>query len=685
MPQKTHLRRLLSGALIAIVATALAAGFLGGAAMADEPVVDQPVAVGQPVTTPAEQPTTVGDAGEAAVPSDTPGEPVATDPVTTEPVTTEPVTTDPAARPATPVLIDDRGVRHVDAGPENNKITSAGTDFWVAFNSIGQVNTVPLPTMNLYITGTPGTTGTAKAEGVPDWKHFTIGPDGSATVIMDPTVRARYYDDRLWWWAVDRIKTVPAGNGAPGYMVPTAVHIETSANVTVQVHNRPSGDAEGYLALPTQALGTDYMVLDRTVENDIPATEYRAYMGKLSIVAPADNTHVVVVPKPGTGLKPFGLTLSKWQVYELEIGAQDLATWPTSGFTGTNITSDQPVAVFTATESPLAVEQMVPINTWGKNFVTYPLTTGNEQIYRVVAIKDGTQVSINTAGATQTQTLSAGQFYEWRSTQAMSITATQPVQVAQFVNLRGFEPPANSSPWMSLIYPVEQGFTDSAWITPVNSGPNWDTDTYHWGGILTNYVNVTAPTANTSDVRLDGNPVGGWSAIPGSSYSGTTVQVSANSVHRLTSPVPIVAVAYGNAGYTGYPTPNGYGWPVGWGIATAPRHFSAEKSTFTISPEPDPYDRSTWVPADGVSSYTLTVTARDTDGELMKELDLAGFTFSCQNKAITITGVVNNGDGTYSAQATSTQMVFFATVLVTYREKEDNPQVGRTLPILFSL
>jgi len=640
----------------------MSAIFIGGAAVADEPgwgdapttntpVTDVPVTdtagtdtADAPTTTTADTPTTTADA-----------------PTTTADAPTTTATDTTPTTPPKPQWLEDMGKPTpndpVQPGQVNNQVTSSGKDFWMAFPRTSTATSwwPVAPPLNLYITGTPGTTGTIRAEKINVGASFTIGADGCASVVLDPKARSGYYDDLLWWWSIDSIPKRYLGPGL-GWSTSNGIHIEASANVTIQAYDRMTHGPEGFLVLPTKALGTSYMLLDRTFEKELPANQWAWRVSKYTIVATQDNTQIHIEPKPGTLAEPRTITLNKWEIYEGSTGAKDLGTWPSTGYTGTTITSDKPVVVYASNKDPMAVEQMVPTNTWGTSFMTYPLRLQTKTMYRVVALNDGTQVNITGQG---TQTLSAGGFYEWRADgQAQSITSNQPVQVAQFAQneaLQDMDHIYIGGPWEALIYPTDQGLLDSSWRTPwydPASLAGASDDPSAWGYPYNQYpkswVNITAPTANTGDVRLDGAPVSGWTAIPGSSYSGTSVQVPNDSVHRLTSPVPVNAVAYGDT----------YGWAVGWGVATVEQEFSREKSTFAVSPTPDPTDRSTWVPADGVSAYTLTVTARDTNGEVIKNLDVARLSLECWNPAIKISPIVNNGDGTYTAQATSESMVF---------------------------
>ena len=88
--------------------------------------------------------------------------------------------------------------------------------------------------------------------------------------------------------------------------------------------------------------------------------------------------------------------------------------------TGTRIVADKPVAAFGANNCanvPVGVsfcdhivEELTPVDTWGRRFATMPLATrSGGDTFRIVAAEAGTTVKID--GAT-VATLGAGEFHE---------------------------------------------------------------------------------------------------------------------------------------------------------------------------------------------------------------------------------------------------------------------------------
>jgi len=94
--------------------------------------------------------------------------------------------------------------------------------------------------------------------------------------------------------------------------------------------------------------------------------------------------------------------------------------------------------------------------------------------------------------------------------------------------------------------------------------------------------------------------------------------------------------------------------------------FSYARSSFKVSPEAQLWKRSTWAIA-GEDSYTLTLKARDTNGDLMKDLDIDDIEFFASGRDVDVSGVTNNGDGTYSAEVTADAYSRYSTAWVQYK------------------
>jgi hypothetical protein len=326
-----------------------------------------------------------------------------------------------------------------------------------------------------------------------------------------------------------------------------AVHISANVPVTAYGFTRDSWSADGYQALPTAMLGTNYIVLS-----------YAGYYSTFALLATEDNTHVTVTPTVDIDGWSAGetreLVLQRGQTYRTQKSSQ------ISGivdFTGTTIVSDKPVAVyggdtiaFVPTNCPwgdFLIEQMPPVNIWGQHFATMPLDgRSGGDTFRCLASQDGTQVSIN---GKVMATLGHGQFYEQIIDGPSIILATKPILVAQYANGSTYDGMLGD-PFMMLIVPVEQygGNCLLDALSLVGSRHYWEDPGWNTvdGVDYISYMNLIVYGQGTNDVWLDGQSVSAdlFQKIGGSEYYGAQVAIS-NGTHSVSSAFPIQACVYG--------------------------------------------------------------------------------------------------------------------------------------------
>jgi len=390
-----------------------------------------------------------------------------------------------------------------------------GTDFWLMFNR----NYASTPELYLFLSGETATTGEVSVPGEAVPRSFTITPGTVTTITIPASVMA----------------TTTDGVSA------TAIHVTAEAEIFVYGLNRYQSTTDAFLGLPTDILGTEYLVMS------YPGLS-STYGSLFGVVASEDATQVSVTLRADsnghTAGVPYTVMLSRGQAYQI-------ITDTNADLTGTLVTADKPVAVFGGTRCaniPTSygacdhlVEELTPTQAWGREFVTMPLATRlNGDTFRVLADQDGTSVSIN---GTVVATLDRGQFHEQIIEGPATISASGPVLVAQFSNGTDYDD-VTSDPFMMLIPPYEQ-FVASYNITTPPSGFD------------INYVNVVAPDGAVGAVQVDGValPAESFTSIGLSGFSGTQVALDPGS-HTLTGPLPFGAFVYGFAradsyGYAG--------------------------------------------------------------------------------------------------------------------------------------
>jgi hypothetical protein len=437
---------------------------------------------------------------------------------------------------------------------------SKGREFWLAFQQ--NLSTAEL---TLFITSAEATTGRVEIPGLGFSTVFTISP-GQVTPVEIPSEAE-----------------LATADGVEN----KGIHVTADHEITIYGLNRVLYTTDAYLGLPTDILGTDYVVLGYGNVNLLNGTQF-------SVVATEPDTQVTITPKAPTTTHPVGvpytLTLQQGQTYQFRSTAPAPAD-----VSGTIITSNKPIAVFGGHQCANIpdgmtgacdniVEQIPPTTTWGKSFVTVPLATRMRgDTFRFLASTDGTQVTVN---GTVVANLNRGQVHQMLITGMAHITSTQPLLVAQYSNGSSFDG-VTSDPFMMLIPPYEQFLPGYTVTTPAS-------------GFVTNFINVVVPNAATNALKLDGVlvPESRFTPIGASGFSGAQLAVALGS-HSLVAPLPFGVFMYGFDYY------DSYGYPGGASLSPI-----AVATTLTVAPKTG----SSLIHAE----HCLTATVLDQNGDVVE-------------------------------------------------------------------
>jgi hypothetical protein len=280
-------------------------------------------------------------------------------------------------------------------------------------------------------------------------------------------------------------------------------------------------------------------------------------------------------------------TLGPYDVLNLETAEQQASldnpgALSPADMTGTVVEATKPVAVFSGNERGIAPlgndvsahpdgepddlcctehmeEQVFPTTSWGKQFVVTrsPVRSSHESwrepdLYRVMADKDGTEVTTNLDGGSSSFSLNAGEWKDFSTQKPFILEANkaisiQQVQVSQSW-VREWKQGHGGDPSMLQFPPYEQFRKDYVFLVP--------------GTFTTDYVVLAAPVGTV--VKLDGGDIDGdeFSSIcteeqvgevDGTMYKAVTCPVE-DGTHRLESSKPVGLMVYGyhSVGSYGY-------------------------------------------------------------------------------------------------------------------------------------
>ncbi len=410
---------------------------------------------------------------------------------------------------------------------------------------------------SLLVTSETNNSGQVQIPGIGYSTSFTVS-SGSSTVLSIP---------------------LAAEIGVSDSVTQLGIHLISQNPVAVYGISYEPHSTDGYLGLPVNALGNHYISLAYTNSQTITGVSTG-----FAVAGIQNGTSVTITPaltvSTRTAGAPYIVALNSGDLYQLQDGDQG------GDLTGTLIDSNQPVAVWgsnscadipaTVYTCNFIVEQLWPLQWWGTNFITMPITGRAGDTFRVLASQDGTNVSVSGAQAVN---LNRGKFLEQILSAPSSISSNYPIYVMQYSNGHLWDNAAVGDPSMITIPPVNEYASDYLAAMPAT-------------GFTYNYENITVSASGAGGIVLDGAsiPAAAFSPIGSSGYSGAVVTVTAGN-HHLNGSVPFGLVEYGSD------TRDAYGYPAGvLFITDTPTSTPTATPTPTVTPTPTPTSTPTITP-----------------------------------------------------------------------------------------
>lgn len=270
------------------------------------------------------------------------------------------------------------------------------------------------------------------------------------------------------------------------------IKVIASAPISLYASNYSSYSYDATIILPTSAIGTDYII--QTYENELWAKE-------CAIVATKDNTQVTITPHAKTTTDrvknvPFVVTLNEGETYQI------MSLDENNDFSGSQIHSSKPIAVFAGhrcanvpTGNPWCdhiVEQQMPVNMWGKQFVVTKTLGQNGNHVILTASYDNTQIKIN---GTLITTIAAFESYEYRITENSAFIETSEPSTCYLYIEGARNNGMYGDPSSVYITPIEQQ------ISQLNFA------TFQSDISRTHSVNIVTTATGAAFMQLDGSSI----------------------------------------------------------------------------------------------------------------------------------------------------------------------------------
>ncbi len=398
--------------------------------------------------------------------------------------------------------------------------------------------------------------------------HFSIYFGQSTTPYLSSTLQPNTpYQWRPPWTIVE-----PIGSEN---IEKKAIHIVSDQPMNIFAMNWSPSSADAAVIFPVDAIGDEYyaMCYDAHIDEQANGSPGNGKNSEFLVVASEDNTKISITPTKVTDqLKPanvpFQITLNKGELYQVQ--SMNHANLAGQGdLTGSYVKSDKPIAFYsgswsTTIPADLTVsawdhlyEQIPPVRSWGRKFVTVPLKGRSEDRFRIIASEDKTNIRI---GNNNPFVLSKGKFYEFvlKQDQPSLIESDHPILLAQFMVSNSIDRPPGISqanwdgdPLMLIISPVDQTRENVAFVA--YDSPNIKSKYY---------VNVVTKIESSSYISLDGSPII-FQTLPNTGYSYAQIAITKGN-HNMNSSMPgngFIAYVYGYGGVESY----GYG--VGFNLS----------------------------------------------------------------------------------------------------------------------
>ncbi|MCX7929543.1 MAG: hypothetical protein N2663_02340 [Chlorobi bacterium] len=414
-----------------------------------------------------------------------------------------------------------------------------------------------------------------------------------------------------------------------------AARITADDPVSVYVYNGKSVSSDGYLAIPVQSWGKEYIHLGWP-----DFREFRNWKGGFAIVAAYPDTRVTFqLRKPNIG--DYGVTSARtekgrrygavWTVTlqpgQCYLVQGDGTTRGEFDLSGSIVQATKPIGFISYHQRTMVpcfdifngrdhmIEMIPPTSMWGRNYVSVEYEReGYGDFFRVVALQDGTNIVCTSYDFKTKQKLEevimAGlRRGETRSVPDAGLVVTGPKQATgirgmsvwrsnkpfflmQYSASAEWDNASLFDPFMIYIVPVEQYTKSTIFQSPSNPAYS-----RHRFNLLVS-ANINDPEQNDiRSIKLDGRPITTLAPdILGNRIPGTNIHYArlfvTNGPHLIEGDAPFGAYIYGWGSF------DSYGWPA----ATAYRKLDEFDSI------PPPLSRSSEC---GDYLYTATETGQD--------------------------------------------------------------------------
>ncbi len=469
--------------------------------------------------------------------------------------------------------------------------SSRGTEFWIAIPPNEIPNYILNQRMEIYVTSNVNTDVTLEYP-ADNYKVTKRVNALEITTFADPVSGRRNHEN--YHWEIYESETI----------LRKGIHIYSEDSISVYVLNAKKMTSDGYLAIPVQSWGSDYIHLSyydiySVIGDFLPVR--RKLGGGFVIAASKDNTNISIELK-GKGKSAgateggrkigenFNITLDEGETYMVVGNGETTNRFDLSG---SRITSNKPIGLIsfqqrTTVPSDISnngydhlVEMLPPVSSWGKRYNTVEFDRkGKGDFFRLIAGFDDTEWSVKNYDPETGQLIdekkgtlqNSGDFFEFnnefgwgsnnQSIRGISVwEADKPVLLMQYSYSAEWDNSENYDPFMLIVASREQYVNKTVFQTPDEEAGSED----HYLNLIAIGDTSDADHADLKSIAIDGRPV--WldepdfldNRIPDTDLYWAKLRTSAGA-HKIEGDTRFGAYIYGFGNY------DSYGWPAAMGF-----------------------------------------------------------------------------------------------------------------------
>ncbi|XP_056380713.1 IgGFc-binding protein-like isoform X2 [Hyla sarda] len=275
------------------------------------------------------------------------------------------------------------------------------------------------------------------------------------------------------------------------------IMVTSDVAISVFAFNTLALTSDAMTCLPQEDLGTEYYIITPGGTTGKRGGQFAVANG----FEPEVQVHITV----SGSITYKGISYTTGDSFILTLGSQQVIQFQSpDDLTGTKISSSTPVAVFSGhscftgigSTCDTIMEQLHPLQNWGKIFAVFPFFTHTQDVIDIVAGSPDTLVTVDSLGGTTQHSLLEGAHVRITVDKILTINATKPIMVSYlFQESRSSDIKYEYDPFITTVPPSLLGKTYYKFVTQ---------------SVYDNFIFIVSEASSDSEFYLDGKPLSSY-------------------------------------------------------------------------------------------------------------------------------------------------------------------------------